>query len=135
MAGIFNRAIFNDAIFNTAAVRQTAGGKATKGRRRRRVIVDGKVYDVRTEYELQSLLTALVEHKPVPQKIAQRPIKQATPETPVEVIRLPDLKAFDWSVMRSRPVEMDPAIFHLLATIRARMEEEENDIEVLLLLH
>jgi hypothetical protein len=132
VAGIFNAGIFNDDIFNTAVVQRRNKDAGSNKKRKRRVVVNDRVYELRNEGELESLLTALVEQRPVPKKITKRPVEK---EAPAEVVHIPaavfELQSFDWSVMKS-DVRIDPPIAHMLAEIYARIEDER-DIEMLLL--
>ena len=138
----FNGAFFGGEFFNTpAAVTASgladAGGRSTK--RRRRVIIGDRLYEVSSLRDVELLLKRTVreESEPVTKaakarvRVVDRVSAKLEKEAPVSV---PVASAeVDWSALWNQLAMQDMA--YALELERVLRNQEEDDIEAILLLH
>lgn len=134
----FGGAFFGGEFFNTPAVvttGQTPAGKSSK--KRRKVIIGDRLYEVDSLKDVEFLLKRVVREESEPVKVAAkgrvRVVDTLKVERVLEAPSIPLQTQIDWSALWNQLAIQDRE--YALILERVLMRQEEDDIETLLLLH
>ena len=135
----FGGAFFGGEFFNTPAAvstGQTPAGKASK--KRRKVIIGDRLYEVDSLKDVEFLLKRVVREDAEPIKVAAkgrvRVVDTLTTKLDVqEPVALPMQAMVDWSALWNQLAIQDRE--YALILERVLMRQEEDDIETILLLN
>lgn len=118
---------------------QTPAGQSIGGKRRRKVVIGDRLYEVDSLRDVEFLLKRIVREESAPvieaTKARSVVVDRIVADEVVQAVTAPPmpLVPIDWGPLWAQLAAQDSAYAQILE--RVLMKQEEDDIEVLLLLH